>query len=331
MNADTMSEWFRRQGKRVFHTAGSYWVELAPRVYQAFPFHWIIKLDNGEPITVLRRSGAIGIRYSTPLDSSEGMVSYHVVNSGKIYSLDHLSKKARYDVRKGLRVYNVEPISLDRLAGEGWELRHETLVRQGRVEAESRLWWEKLCHSANGLQGVECWGAIEKGTGRLASALFAFICDDCFCILYQQSRTEQMSFGANNVLTYVVTDEVLKRTEINQVFYGLHSLDAPAGIDDYKFRMGFSARPVRQRVVFHPWISPLFNRVSYSALRCLLNCKPGSNTLAKAEGMIRFSLEGKWPLAEQQWPEALAEQRPNLLRNMQYSQTDDSAPESDAE
>jgi hypothetical protein len=313
MNADTMAEWFRRQEQRVFHAAGSYWVELAPRVYQAFPYHKLLRPDDNELKEMLRSRRAVGIRYSAPVDSAEGMISYHVVYSGKDYSMAQLPAKARYDVRKGLGSFQIEPISLARLASEGWELRHETLVRQGRTQAESKHWWETLCQRADGLPGVECWGAIEKATGKLASALFAFICDDCFCILYQQSLTEKLPLGVNNVLSYVVTETVLKRPELNEVFYGLHSLDAPASVDAFKFRMGFTAKPVRQRVVFHPWLAPLFNTVTHSAVRWLLAMKPGHPTLTKAEGMIRFSLEGKRPLSEQQWPEALTEQRAKLL------------------
>jgi len=314
VNADTMAEWLRRQERRVFKSAGSYWAESAPRVYQAFPYHKLLNPDDNELKEMLRSRRAAGIRYSAPLNSAEGMISYHVVYSGKSYSLDQLSAKARNHVRKGLGNFQIEPISLARIASEGWELRHETLVRQGRTQAENKHWWEELCHSADGLPGVECWGAIDRNSGRLASSLFAFICDDCFCILYQQSRTEQLRRQANSALSYFVTETVLKRSEINEVFYGLHFLDAPASVDDYKFHLGFRAKPVRQRVVFHPWVAPLFNRVCLSTVRWLLQANPHHSALNKVEGMIRFSIEGKRALAEQQWPEVLTEQWHTLPR-----------------
>ena len=40
---------------------------------------------------------------------------------------------------------------------------------------------------------------------------------------------------------------------------------------------------------------------------------PGSPTLAKAEGMVRFHLEGQRPLAEQGWPPALESRKDDLL------------------
>jgi hypothetical protein len=58
-------------------------------------------------------------------------------------------------------------------------------------------------------------------------------------------------------------------------------------------------------VVFHPWLAPLFNKKTYVLLKKVLSLRPGSPSLAKAEGMVRFYLEGKLPLQQQTWPEPL--------------------------
>jgi len=73
--------------------------------------------------------------------------------------------------------------------------------------------------------------------------------------------------------------------------------DAPASVAARKFRIGYTARPVRQRVVFHPLLEPIFLRVGYPAVRYLRQRKPGNPKPAKAEGLFRFALEGKRPLA----------------------------------
>ena len=75
--------------------------------------------------------------------------------------------------------------------------------------------------------------------------------------------------------------------------------------------MGYTVKPVRQRVVFHPCLKPFFNRYSHAAVQRLLAWRPGGPILAKAEGMMRFYLEGKRPLAEQQRPEFLKDR--NIL------------------
>lgn len=312
MNVDIFAEWLRRQGHHVIQTESSYWHSQGPRIYQAFPYHRQILPTQDELNRLLVENRAIGLRYSTPVTAMEGAVSYHVIYDGEDYELKSLSKKARYDVRTGLKHVAVEPISFERLAQEGWRMRFETLQRQGRVGAEDASWWAKLCLTAKDLPGFEAWGAI--ATGKLVASLLAFSCDGCYSILYQESLTEYLRKGVNNALTYVVTNQAIKRPDITRIFYGLNSLDAPASVDQYKFRMNYSAQPVRQRVVFHPRVAPLFNPASHAALKQLQRLRPGSPFLAKAEGMVRFYLEGQQPLEKQQWSPHLAEVRDKLLQ-----------------
>jgi hypothetical protein len=130
-------------------------------------------------------------------------------------------------------------------------------------------------------------------------------------MLYPQSDRRYFTSHVNNALAYTVTREMLSRPGVQGVFYGLHSLDAPPGVDEFKFHMGYRAKPVRQRVLFHPWVGPLFNRVSHAVVQRLL--RPGRPGLAKGEGMLRFYLEGRRPAEEQRWPECFGGDRTVLL------------------
>jgi len=293
MNADIFLEWQRLQGKNVFQTASSRWIEVGARIYQAFPYHELIEPTAEELRQLFHQHGALGVRYSTNPESPQGIASYHVVFKQTEYPINSLHKKARHDVQRGLKSALIKPISCTRLAEEGWSLHRETLQRQGRPRAESEAWWKLLCLSAEGVPGFEAWAAIVEG--RLATTLLAFTSDNCCSILYQQSRTEYLHLGVNNALVFVFTNEVLKRTGPPWLFYGLHSLDAPPSVDEFKFRMGYKAKPVRQRIVFHPALAPLFNTVSYTLLKGLLRLNPNHPTLTKAEGLLRFYLQGKKP------------------------------------
>lgn len=304
MNADIFAEWFQRQGYKVVKTASSYWAEVGPRVFQAFPYHWVISPNEEEIRKFMVDEKAVALRYSTPQASAIGIPSYHVVLEKQHYSQRDLPKKVRYDVKKGLSIASVEQIPLSRLASEGWDLQRDTLLRQGRVNAATQTEWQELCLSAEGLDGFEAWGASVDG--RLVASLLGFLCEDHYCILYQQSLTEYLSYGVNNALAYTVTSNVLERPDTKaRVFYGLHSLDAPPSVDEFKFRMGYTAKPVRQRVVFHPWLRPFMNPASHALLRAGLRIKPGDPALSKAEGMLRFYLQGHLPLYKQSLPPPL--------------------------
>jgi hypothetical protein len=311
MNADIFAEWLRRQGYRVVRTPSSYWYEASPRVYQAFPYHWLIEPSEGELRGLLLKHNAIALRYSAPITSPRGKISYHVVCQDRGYDLEGLRRQSRQNVRRGLQYATVEPISMSRLATEGWALRQNSLERQAREGAETEAWWRRLCESAADLPGFEAWGAIHDG--ELVASFLAFTCGDCFTLPHEQSASAQLQHRVNNAIFFGVTREAFKRPDVAEVFFCLQSLDAPESMDEFKFRMGYTAKPVRQRVVFHPGLAPFFQGISHTVVKQILARNPQSPLLAKAEGMIRFYREGKQPPGRQEWPECLAELRSEWL------------------
>jgi hypothetical protein len=312
VNAESFALWLQRQGYRVVRTPSSYWYEAGRGVYQAFPYHWIIDPPASELRGLLWAERAIALRYSPSITAQQGMISYHVVCEDPSYNMAALSRQSRQNVRKGLRYVGVERISLERLATEGWRLRHETLARQGREGAETESWWHRLCQSAADVDGFEAWGALRDG--EVLASFLAFRCDGCYSLLYEQSATDALEYRVNNALYYGVIQEAMQQAGITQVFLGLHSLDAPSTVDNFKFRMGCTPRPVRQRVVFHPWFAPALNSLSLAVLRKLVAWRPENPTLPKIEGMVRFHLEGRRGLEEQVWPECLTDRRGEILQ-----------------
>jgi hypothetical protein len=308
MNPDIFSEWLRRQGQQVFRTPSSYWHSQGPRVYQAFPYHWVIQPDEDELTGFLTRNRALGLRYSTSLDAPQGCISYHAVYEKLTYGFETLGKWARKNVRRGLKNCEVQPISFPRLSAEGWPLQRDTLNRQGRHLPLPRETWQGLCLAAGELPGFEAWGALVQG--RLAASVITFQMQDCTYLLYQQCLKEYLPAHVNNALSFSVTMTMVQRPDIHSILYGLHSLDAPGSVDEFKFRMGYTPKPVRQRVVFHPWLSPMFTPVTRAVVAGLHRARPGSPFLAKTEGMIRFYLEGQRPLALQSWPACLVDSLP---------------------
>jgi hypothetical protein len=75
MNAEIFARWLRRQGHHVVRTPSSYWFDAGPRVFQAFPYHWIIQPSQKELRELMRRQGTVALRYSTPFAAPDGMVS----------------------------------------------------------------------------------------------------------------------------------------------------------------------------------------------------------------------------------------------------------------
>lgn len=314
MNPDVFAEWLRLQGHRVIKTDSSYWYNQGPRVFQAFPYHWIIQPSEKELSSFLVEQKAVGLRFSTNWDAPEGYLSYHAVFEGEMYGLDHLGKWARKNVRRGLKNCEVLPISFDLLAKEGLALQIDTLDRQGRKLSMTKEVWEKRCLAARDLPGFEAWGAFVNHL--LVASVIVFQMDECAYLLYQQCLRAYLAEHVNNALSFTVTQNLGARSWIKRILYGLHSLDAPPSVDEFKFRMGYTVKPVRQRVLFHPKLSPFINPYSYHALRAVVNLLPNRPILAKAEGMMRFYIEGKLPIENQPLHTLLAGQREEILQSV---------------
>ena len=300
MNVDIFAEWFRRQGLHVVRTASSFWVENAPRAYQAFPYHALICPPAAELADLLQQTGGIVLRYSAPWEAQSGMASYHAVYQRQVYTMKDLNHWARKNVRRGLRNCTIEPIRLEQLAAEGWPLQRDTLERQRRRLKFTRDDWTRLCLSAADLPGFAAWGA--RAEGQLAASLITFQMDDWGYLLYQQCLRNYMPLNVNNALGFVATQGLLGQAGIKSILYGLHSLDAPPSIDEFKFRMGYTARPVRQVVSFRHTVSWLVNPASHRLVRLASRLDASNPYLAKAEGLMRFYLQGRRPLDEQKWP-----------------------------
>jgi hypothetical protein len=244
------------------------------------------------------------------LESAIGKASYHSILKSP-YNIEMLRHQARGGIRKGLNNSKIEQISFERLATDGWVLQEDTLERQCRAGSMCQAEWQSLCRSAEGLPGFEAWGAIVEG--ELAASVLTSRVDDTCYVLFAQSNRKFLNLHVNNALFYTVSCDFLAREGVAGIFFSLSSLDAPDSVDEFKFRMGFSAKAVRQRVVFHPWVKPFANQFTHDIVTRLLARKPSSRTLAKAEGILRFYLQGQLPLGEQPWPECLLEQKDSLM------------------
>jgi hypothetical protein len=310
MNPETFAEWMRRQGHKVYRTESSYWYVAGPRVLQAFPYQWQISPSLEELQSLMQEHGILALRYSTPLESRQGKVSYHVVLRSP-YTLEGLRSQARNGVKRGLKHFRVERISFDRLATEGWALQQDTLDRQDRLRSMDQEEWERLCRAAEGLPGFEAWAAVKDS--ELAAALIVCRIDDVFNVPYALSHRKHLGNYVNNALFYATSCEMLSRAGIREIFFTVQSLDAPPTVDDFKFRMGLIPIAVRQCVEFHPWLKPFATPGLHWLAERLLQRKSSSPLIAKAEGMLRFHVKGQKPLAEQEWPECLAAGKDELL------------------
>jgi hypothetical protein len=287
--AEVFAEWLQLQGITVLRTASTFWCTEGLGVYQAFPYHHLIQPSEEELSFLFHRQKALVVRYSAPIEAGLGSMSHHLVYDQPGYGFENLGYRTRKNVRKGLRSCKVERIPLERVAEDGWALHLDTLSRQDRRRGFTRDAWRTRFLCASKLPGFEAWGSTVGE--NLAAYLIAFHVEDWVYIIDQKSLRKYLNLNVNNALVFTVTQEFLSRPGIRSILYSMESLDARTTIEEFKLHMGYVRKPVRQRIAFHPYISPLVNSFTHSAVRYLSQGMPMNRPLSKAEGMMRMYLE----------------------------------------
>jgi hypothetical protein len=212
-----------------------------------------------------------------------------IVCSDKNYDITSIDAKyARRQTRRGLENFQIKQIDFKELANHN-SINIDTLIRQGRklgIWTEKR--WKQYCMSAVGLLGLEAWGAFYEN--NLAAFIVAYQMDDYFEILHHSSATEYLQLYPNNALVFYLTKLKLTSTEVNHVSYGPESLDAPESLETFKFRMGFEKLPMKQGIVFHPFIKPLINGLSCKLIHRIA-ARRSEDFWRKLDGVMRFYTE----------------------------------------
>ena len=275
-----MAAFFERLGHRVIRTPSAHWYDVRSRFYLNFPHHRMIDPEPGELSAVFRRL-PLGVRYFAPA-ASQGTPSYAlaITCGDREYDFEALSANSRSKTRRGLARCRVERLEPSWVQAHGRAVNDDTLRR---IKLRDPYPWDRYWHAAAGSDGVEVWGALADGV--LAAYLVAVRAERGCEILVARSASESLRFYPNNALLFTVVRDMLKRPEVDEVFFGVESLEDYAGIDDFKLSMGFAKRPIRQRVVFHPLLRPaLQSGLAMKAVAALARSAPPGRALAQAPG-----------------------------------------------
>jgi hypothetical protein len=224
------------------------------------------------------------------------------------YHLDLLKPQAREGVMRGWDHFRLEQIPFERLATEGWILQKETLEQQIPSRTMMQKEWEQICRSASDLPGFEAWAAVSGG--ELAAAVVIGQVGNTWCVFHALNRRKFRDRYAMHALFYRVSCDLLARENVEGIFFTVQPLDAASAVADFPLQMGLKPRAVRQKVEFHPWLRPLANTTTHKLVQSLLPRSYRSPVLSKTEGMLRFYIEGRQPMMQQQLPTCLVANEP---------------------
>ncbi len=290
-DAKAYAEFMRAIGHRVIQTRSAYWYNASRFFYLSAPPHRLYDPSADELRPVLRQLPCLGVRFAAPVEG-KGKLSYQIVCDERRYGLEALSANSRSKVRRGLKRCVVTPVPFEVIATSGRRAQADTVSRQGRDSAQDGAAWERYWRAAAATPGMEGWGAWCGDD--LAAFLVTVTFEDSVEFLVARSRTDQLSAYPNNALIFQVAEEMLVRRGVAEITFGLESLEPVGPLDEFKFSMGFRARPVRQRIVFHPLVGALLRQAPVRMVFRRWSDRHGAQAVfwRKAAGLLRFAEEG---------------------------------------
>jgi len=282
MTAEEFLGFWHRQGCRTVMGAGTFWYEVHRMVFISLPYERAIRPTNLDLLKLFSRTPALVLRYPVEVSDVNGNGTGGVlVCERKGYDLDALQPKARNQTRKGLRECTIERVEFNALADMGYRLNEETWERQGRTSTDlPRIRWQKYCQAAARTRDMEAWGAFVQG--RLAAFVVCALVERSYNILHQSSSTELLSHYPNNALAFTVTKRALEQTGVDRVGYGLKSVENTGGLEHFKLAMGYSLRPLDERIVLHPMLRVCLALGGRQVLKWAAARRPDSDFWRKA-------------------------------------------------
>lgn len=278
-------------GHRVVSCGQMRWYDAGGRFFMAAPPHRRYEPTEEEIQGAFHGLQCVGVRFAAPL-SGPGKLSYQLTCDNADYGLEALSSNTRSKVRRGLRRCRIEPVDLDVLREAGKRAHQDTVGRQGREGALAGERWDRFFRAAAASPGFEGWGAWVEDD--LAAFLVTVTFDDGVEFLLARSGNDTLGAYPNNALIFTLTEEMLVRRRVAQITFGLESLEPVGPLDQFKFSMGYDARPLRQRIVFHPLLRSVLRHDRVRRLAQGWAHRRGEETVfwRKAEGILRFADEG---------------------------------------
>lgn len=290
MTTSTYADRLREAGFRVVYGSDkTVWVSHERFSMLRLPTCALAQPIAGETTNVFKRSKAAALSYAISPSPEHPANALLYVCTDRDYSLDKLTKNARYDVRRGLREFEIRRLEYAEVLSLGRAAYYDTLTRTGRPLAHRDKFEKAFDRVRNDRYFI---GALRGG--RLA-AFMQVIAVDNWVSLGGYSASEFLPLCPNNALIFHIVRYVFSNTNAIVVDYGFSSIQGLSnsdGLHRFKIKMGFEAIPVRRVFTINPLVRPIISRVVPLIMRGLLKLSPHHPLLTKADGALRIALEG---------------------------------------
>ena len=277
-------------GSAVFESRDSAWVAAATGGHlRRFPLGQNARPSPDTVRSLLRRPGVWLLSYKTQPDSHHPANCIHYVCDDPNYDVAALRKHTRSHIRRGLRQFDIRPISLADIRQKGQEAHSDTEQRHGYCVSNPH----KVCtclptpHTEDFYQA---WGAWDGE--HLVAWLTVLRVDNWAMIESRCGRSEALKNRCDWALMYEATRHLLVDQGVDFVPAGYSSILVNAnnsGLHQFKERMGFRSERLHRHCVAHPMLRPaLKTRTASHVWEALARWMPHRASLGKIAGLSRL-------------------------------------------
>ena len=287
VDRDEYVSWLRHTNHTVFNAAGTHWRAYQHGLIPASLRPEPIKLSAAQERELLKKSGALFLRYFTRTFETPTPFWYTACSE---YDPENLTRKTKTQVQKARKVCRVERISPSWLSENGYGCYASAFAKYRNTRPEPKSKFEGRCLGSVG-GPFDFWGVFTDD--RLAGYVKYFVGTDYVAGLEMKLDAQYLSLNPSSALQ----DTILRSYVANQrktVYVGFRSLLHDTNIHDFLLRFGYRRVYCDFKLVYRRSVREFVNLL-YS-VRKIADYIPESvggnrlNSLLKQDG-IRRSFE----------------------------------------
>jgi len=205
------------------------------------------------------------------------------------YNVDNFSSaRARRDIRRGLRNFNIRLCNNEELASKGYNAYKDTAIRHNYSVPDRNKYFQNTKKLSS--QFYDIWGAWDDA--GLMAWMTVIKIDDWAMIESARSCTQALKKSPNDALIYSATKYLMNDEKRKYITYGLSSIQADVNelsMHRYKIKVGYKAIPMCRKFAVHSLLHPLvYPKISSWTLEKLAKFFPRYAKLRKIAGISRI-------------------------------------------
>jgi hypothetical protein len=266
-----------KQRYPVYEMAGTYWRQYQSALVPACPKPEPLMIEPQQAQELLRRSGALFLRYFTRTIKHPTSFWYTACQE---YNFTSLAQKARSHIRRGYKSCRIERVDPVWLANNGYPCYVAAFSRYKNSHPESREKFDEMCRVESDAP-FEFWGVFAGE--RLVAFAKCVVGSDYVATLVLKQDPDYMQLSTGPALQ----DAILRNYVTEQkkpVYAGFRSVVHDTRTHDFLLQLGYSRVYCDLKVIYKPLVEACVNLLY--GWRSLVDRAPESPVMNNIKGVL---------------------------------------------